>query len=75
MSASSPTARIVPSATAVVNGDSLGWKKRMYGSSDVWVNCSVISASISWSQRETTRAGHREPRRRRVHIHGQHVAS
>ena len=37
----------MPSATAVVNGDSFGWKKRMYGSSDVSVNRSVISASIS----------------------------
>ena len=47
MSASSPTTRIVPSATAVVNGDNCGWKKRMYGSSDVSVNRSVASVSIS----------------------------
>ena len=35
MSASSPTTRMVPSATAVVNGDIFGAKKRRYGSSDV----------------------------------------
>ena len=47
MSASSPTTRTVPSATAVVNGDIFGAKKRMYGSSDVSENRSVNSASIS----------------------------
>ena len=31
MSASSPTTRIVPLATAVVYGDSCGWNARTYG--------------------------------------------
>ena len=57
MSASSPTTRTVPLATAVVNGDSRGSKKRRYGSSDVSWNRSDISASISVGQREPPGAG------------------
>ena len=45
MSASSPTTRTDPLATAVVNGDSFGTNRRTYGSSELSWNRNVISAS------------------------------
>ena len=48
MSASSPTTRTVPPATALAKGESCGAKKRRYGSSDVLANRRVSSESI-WS--------------------------
>ena len=63
MLASSPTTRMVPPAIALVNGDSRGSKNRRYGSSDVFENRTVSSASIGRST-QSVQSRTYEPRRR-----------
>ncbi len=75
MSASSPTTRIVPPATAFVNGDSRGSKNRRYGSSDVLENRSVSSASICGGQRDAAGAGHHQTGRGGLELDGQQLAA
>ena len=62
MSASSPTTRIVPSATAVVNGDRSGAKERRYGSSDVSENAEGQLRVHLRRQRQAARARDRQAR-------------
>ena len=65
----------MPLATAVVNGDSRGSKKRRYGSSDVSWNRIDISASMPVGQLEPAGAGDEQTRRRGLEIGGQQLAA
>ena len=75
MSASSPTTRIVPPATAVVNGDSRGSKKRTYGSSDVSREAHRQLGVHLRRQRDAARARHDETRRGRFELERQQLAA
>ena len=66
---------MVPSATAFVNGDSRGSKKRTYGSSDVSANRTRQLGVHLRRQRDAARAGDDEARRRGLHLQREQLAA